>query len=136
MSDLVELFIPLGVCVILPIGIVWIIFASIMNRDNKNAEIMIKALENNSPLDAETLMKSLAKKDKTSSSLWQLRLLRGCIFTLIGIATAAFAIVMASCMPEENVQYPFLLISLLSFAIGVSYIIVYFVTRKEDKKHL
>lgn len=134
MSTLVEILVPIGICVVLPIGVIWIIFASIMNRDNKNAEIILKAIENNSSIEVDALLKSFAKKEKTGAHLLNLRLLRGSIFSLTGVATGAFAAVMATNRPDSNLQFPFLLICLLSFAIGISYLIVYFMTRKDHKE--
>lgn len=47
MEEIVALLIPIGTAVVLPIMVVWIVYRTKMNRDNKNAEIIIKAIENN-----------------------------------------------------------------------------------------
>ncbi len=39
------LLIPIGVCVVLPIMIVWIVFKAKTNNDNKRADVLIKAIE-------------------------------------------------------------------------------------------
>ncbi len=62
---LVQLLVPICVCVVLPVIIVWIIFRSVTNKDNKNAEIIIKAIESNSAIDADKLVEALSKKQKT-----------------------------------------------------------------------
>lgn len=132
---LVQLLVPIGVTVVLPVLIVWIIFRTQINRDNKNAEIIIKAIESNSGIDADRLVEALGKRKKTPTELLQARLLRGCIFTFIGVAGAIFAGTMAYNMPEEHLQYPALIVTGISLAIGIAYLIVYFVTRKNlDKK--
>ncbi|MDE6085801.1 MAG: hypothetical protein K2G40_05310, partial [Muribaculaceae bacterium] len=59
-----------------------------------------------------------------------LRLLRGCIFSLIGVALGIFVGIMCYNGTEPSFQFILSLISLISLAIGIGYLIVYFVTRK------
>ena len=121
---LVQTLVPICVCVVLPVLIIWIIAQAANNRVNKAAEVAIKALESNSPVDTEKLIDTLKKTEKSPSQVLQLRLLRGCIFTLIGIA--------ALCCYFFNTNFfgIFFFFSCFSFAIGFAYLIVYFVTRK------
>lgn len=65
---LVQLLVPICVCVVLPVIIVWIIFRSVTNKDNKNAEIIIKAIESNSAIDADKLVEALSKKQKNAQT--------------------------------------------------------------------
>ena len=83
--DLVPILVPLGVCVALPVLIVWIVFRTIKNNDDKRAEVLIKAIEANNGIDADKLAEALTKPRKSPRQLLTLRLLRGCIFTFIGI---------------------------------------------------
>ena len=53
------------VAVLLPALIVWILTRATINKDNKNAEIIIKAIENNSIVDTDKLVKALSKRRKT-----------------------------------------------------------------------
>ena len=91
MFDIVQALVPIAVAVVLPVLIVWIVFRAASNKDNKNAEIIIKAIENNSTVDTDKLVNALSKHGKTPQQLLHLRLLRGCIFTFIGIAMAILA---------------------------------------------
>ena len=45
---IVQTIVPIAVAVVLPVLIIWIVFRAASNKDNKNAEIIIKAIENNS----------------------------------------------------------------------------------------
>lgn len=125
----VEIIVPIAVVVVLPVLVVWLISRTIINRENKNAEILIKAIENNSNFDVDKLMSAWSKKEKTPAQILNLRLLRGCIFTFIGIAAAVTAIVVTYNQPNDHL-YEMLSVSGLPLAIGIAYLLVYFVTRK------
>lgn len=77
MFDIVQALVPIAVAVVLPVLIVWIVFRAASNKDNKNAEIIIKAIENNSTVDTDKLVNALSKHGKTPQQLLHLRLLRG-----------------------------------------------------------
>lgn len=127
--------VPIFICVVLPVAIVAIVFAAMSNRDNKRSQVLIKAIESNSGLDAAKLVEALQTPQKTSLELLNLRLLRGCIFSLIGVALCIVGIV-SLCMGTEfaadTVTVP-LMFGGASLAIGLSYLIVYLVTRKQVK---
>ena len=131
---LVQTLVPIFITVVLPVGIIWIIFSTKSNRDNKNAEVIIKAIETNSSIDVEKLMEALGKKDKTPEQLLQIRMFRGCLFTLIGIVLGVFAGILAYNHPSLVLQYPSMLLSGISLAIGIAYFIVWFLTRKRGQQ--
>lgn len=130
---LVQLFVPIFVVVVLPVGIMWIIFRTVSNRDNKNAEVIIKAIESNSSIDAGKLVEALGKKEKTPEQLLQIWLFRSCIFILIGFVLGIFSGILAYHHPSLGLQYPSMLLSGISLAIGIAYLIVWFLTRKKDR---
>ena len=104
-------------------------FALPANKDNKNAEIIIKAIENNSTVDTDKLVNALSKHGKTPQQLLHLRLLRGCIFTFIGIAMAICIAIKSYSLPETHLRYSSMMFSGIFLAIGIAYLVVYFVTR-------
>ena len=126
--------VTIGIVVVLPIWVVWLVCRAYTNRDNKKAQIVIKAIENNSPIDAYKLAEALSNKEKSAEQVLQLRLLRGCTFTFVGVALAIFALVMVLRMYDTDVELVFLFLSVISFAIGLAYLVVYFVTRKSINK--
>lgn len=132
MEWLIGLFLPIGVCVVLPIAIVWIVFRTIENKTNKNAEIIIKTIENDSAVDTDKLVAALGKREKTDKQLLQERLLKGCIFTFIGVATAILAafIYNEEIVGTEFYHYIPLSVSALCIPVGIAYLVVYFVSRK------
>lgn len=134
MEELVSLLIPIFVGALLPAFIVWVVFKTSSNKDNKNAEVLIKAIENNSSIDADKLIDALSKAQKTDIQILYLRLLRGCMFTFLGIIGFILAIIFTYQLPLSDMQYIFMVIGGLCFAIGISYLVVYFISRKKLKK--
>lgn len=132
---MVHILTPIFVCGILPLAFAALVFAGAMNNDNKRAKVLIKAIEANCGIDADKLAEALQKPKKTAREILNIRLLRGCIFSFIGIALCIVGTVSFS-MGSEFASYPVtvpLIFGGVSIAIGVSYLIVYFVTRKQVK---
>lgn len=132
---MVEIMVPIFVCVVLPVAIVALISARRMNSDNKRAKVLIKAIESNCNIDADKLAEALQKPQKTPRQLLNDRLLRGCIFGIFGLALIVTGIV-SYCAGtpffDEAVSVS-LMFGGLSLAVGISYLIVYFVTRSQIK---
>lgn len=127
---------PIFVCVVLPVSIVLIVFLAAMNSDNKRAQILIKAIESGNGIDADRLAEAMRKPQKSARELLNLRLLRGCIFSLVGVALCTVglvSLVKGINFGSNPVTIP-LVFGGASMAIGISYLIVYFVTRKQVKE--
>ncbi len=83
---LVNFGLPVFICVVLPVSIVWLIARTRQQETNKKAEIMLKAIEAGVPVDMTQF--EPAKKQKASKSIKQdlLEKLNGaCITGLMGI---------------------------------------------------
>ncbi|MDE7463346.1 MAG: hypothetical protein K2M88_09325 [Muribaculaceae bacterium] len=123
------------ICVVLPVAIVLIVNLTSVNNDNKRAEILLKAIESGQNVDIDRLADSLgASRSRRRRNLSPLeilnrRLLKGCIFTLTGLASMLISLCDLSALDNFNILPSGL--GALLFAIGVSYLIVYFVTRKQ-----
>lgn len=122
--------IPICICVVLPVAIVLIVFLTKMNSDNKRAQVLIKAIESNNDINTDKLAEAMQKQKKSALEVLNLRLLRGCIFTLLGIALCITDVL----SPNQWIDMAFIIFGAASIAIGISYLIVYFVTRKQDKE--
>lgn len=131
---LVQILVPIAV-IMVPVLIVWIVFRASTNKDNRNAEIIIKAIENNSSIDADKLAEALGKRQRTPLQVLQLRLLRGCIFTFAGIGAGIIAAIISYNLSEKNdiIYFP-IVVSALCLTIGTAYLVVYFVSRKSIRK--
>lgn len=130
-SELVALLIPIFVCVVLPVAIVYIVFRASTNRENKRAEIIMKAIEANNDMDINNIVSSLQKPKKNARDVLYQRLLCGCVFTFTGIALLVFGIYANYSFPELNYQSIAFLVCAVCMAIGIGYLVTYFVTRKQ-----
>lgn len=127
-----SIILPIFICVVLPISIVLIFALTNINSDNKRAQILIKAIESNNSIDANLLSESLQKPKKTALEILNLRLLRGCIFSLLGLLFLIIVAIMSwSGGHDSDTIYCTLMTGGASFAVGISYLIVYRVTRKQ-----
>lgn len=135
-----NIIIPVSICVVLPVLIVAIYSYRKINNDNRRTQVLIKAIEANNEIDAESLAKTLAIPRKSRYEVLYSRLLRGCIFSLVGLFMVVFSIVQI-CMGTEPSADPVTVPGVFggaSIAVGLSYLIVYFVSRgqvvnKEEK---
>ena len=80
-----EFLIPLGVCVVLPVLIVWIIGRVQQNETNRKAEIMLKAIENGTEINPD-LFKSNRNKMKSIKKDLLEKLNGACITGMLGLA--------------------------------------------------
>ncbi len=132
-SVLFPFLLPIFVCVVLPVSIVLILSITKMNIENRRTEVIIKAIEANKDVETDKLIESLKKPKKTAHEILNVRLLRGCMYSLIGVTFACLGVVkmLSGCTFSSNtVTVPFFLGG-ISLAIGVSYLIIWKVNRKQ-----
>lgn len=133
---LIGTLVPIFVCVVLPVAIVFIVFRAAMNSDNRRAEILIKAIEANCDFDADKLAEALRKPKKTAREILNGRLLRGCIFSIVGLFILIVGIVNLAGdndFSSDSVTVP-MIFGGVSLAVGITFLIVYFATRKQVDK--
>lgn len=83
-----------------------------------------------------------SKQRNSPQQVLQSRLLRGCIFTFLGIAAVIVAVVLripavAQILNPDDISISGLLVCLLIFgcgflAIGLAYLVVYYLSRKSE----
>ena len=124
MDNLVEILVPLGVAVALPVCIVSIIFRSAMAADRNRKEIVLAALEKNPNLNVEDLLKGMKKSEKLIKEKLLAKLQRGCLCCLMGVAFVLLYFFL-------SVQNEFLIIAGTALiAIGIAFLVGYFVGRR------
>lgn len=137
-----ESIVPVGICVVLPILLAWRYYRSADNKVNKTSEIIMKAMENSATLEninTDQLVEALRSHKKSAMEILNKRLLRGCIFTFIGLAGMILALIWYINAPwddDDNFAAIFviLIIAGLSLAIGLGYVVTYILTRKSAQK--
>ena len=125
--------VPLGICVVLPVMIVWLVMRTRQNETNKKTEIMLKAIESGATIDTE-FFKSQLRGQKTIKERLLKRLTGGCIFTLLGVVFTVIGFVNKDMMTEIHMQPDSFTIPCIFggifFAIGIGLLIVFFVGKK------
>ena len=128
---LVQLLVPIGVAVVLPIAIVAIVFRSALASERNRKEIVLAVLEKNPDIDVEQLMKNLKKSEKLIKEKLLARLERGCLCCLMGVA---FILLYFFC---EVIRTDMLLIvGAALIPIGIAFLISYFVGRRMLAKEM
>ena len=130
-----EILVPIFCGAILPMVVVFIESKRKKNSDNKRAEIMIKAIESGEDIDVDKIAEALGKPKRTPLEVLNGRLLRGCMFSLVGIALVILYFIWPEADSESRMSVIFL--GAISAAVGIAYLIVYFVTRgqiSDEKK--
>ncbi len=121
---LIEILIPIGVVVVLPVAIVAIVFKSALASERNRKEIILAALEKNPNLDVEDLVKRMKKSEKLIKEKLIARLERGCACCLMGVAFVLLYFFL-------SVQNEFLIITGAALiAIGIAFLVSYFVGRR------
>ena len=128
-----DILLPISICVILPVAIVLIKALAKVNADNRRSQVLIKAIEADNSIDADRLAEAMRAPQKSAQEVLYGRLLRGCIFTFIGVALLLAAIcASASGIPFEDdpVCVP-TVFGGMSLAVGAAYLVVFFVSRRQ-----
>ena len=121
---LIEILIPIGVAVVLPVAIVAIVFKSALASDRNRKEIILAALEKNPNLNVEDLVKRMKKSEKLIKEKLLARLEHGCLCCLMGVAFVLLYFFL-------SVQNEFLIIAGTALiAIGIAFLVGYFVGRR------
>ena len=130
---LVNFGVPVFICVILPVVVVWLVTRARQNETNRKAEIMLKAIEAGVPVDMEQF-KSAKKKAPVSIKQELLDKLNGaCITSLMGIGFLTLGILRVVIMDfgRNTLLNKFWLpAGCVLLAVGIGLFISYFVGKK------
>ena len=121
---LIQILVPIGVAVVLPVAIVAIVFRSALASERNRKEIVLAVLEKDPDIDVEQLMKNLKKSEKLIKEKLLARLEHGCLCCLMGVAFVLLYFFL-------SVQNEILIIAGAALiAIGIAFLVGYFVGRR------
>ena len=136
--ELVGILVPLGICVVLPVLIVWLVTRTRQNETNKMTEIMLKAIESGATIDAN-FFKDAHKKQKSTKERLLNRLIWGCATSILGVGLAILGIVQwvnwNGTTSNDSFVVPLIFAGIL-LAIGIALFIGFFVGRKMLTKEM
>ena len=138
MGELVGILVSLGICVALPVLIVWLVTRTRQNETNKKTEIMLKAIESGATIDAD-FFKDAQKKQKSTKERLLNRLIWGCAASILGVGLAVLGIVQwvnwNGTSSNDSSIVP-LVFAGIFLAIGIALFIGFFVGRKMLAKEM
>lgn len=128
---LVQILVPIGVAVVLPIAIVAIVFRSALASERNRKEIVLAVLDKNPDIDVEQLMKNLKKSEKLIKEKLLARLERGCLCCLMGMAFMVLYFFLG--VQGEDL---IVVVGAALIAIGIAFLVSYFVGRRMLAKEM
>lgn len=130
-NNLVNALVPIGICVVLPIIVVRLITRERINRDNMRKDIILAAMEKNTDIDVEEMMKKLNGPKKLLKEKLMTKLLFGSVLVCFSILVYV-AMIVYMCLFEFD-KSMFIALSFAgvpSLAIGIAFLINYFIGKK------
>lgn len=131
-----NILIGLGIFVVLPVMIVWLVSREKQNKTNRMTEVMLKAIESGTKVDAEFFKnnsQNLSVKEKMLN-----RLTVACVTTLLGVIILCVAFVVNGIHDEfyEDLYLLLIFAGGVLLAVGIGLFIAYFVGKKMLAKEI
>lgn len=131
-EDLTELLVPIGVCVALPISIVYLILKRKIISENNKKEIILAALEKNADVNIEELVKKTSAPDKLLKEKLLKKLQWGLMTIVLSIGLFIYAIFVG----DTGELKLYVIGSVVLLAIGVSLLFTYLMGKKMLAKEM
>lgn len=131
-EDLTELLVPIGVCVALPISIVYLILKRKIISENNKKEIILAALEKNADVNIEELVKKTSAPDKLLKEKLLKKLQWGLMTIVLSIGLFIYAIFVG----DAGELKLYVIGSVALLAIGVSLLFTYLMGKKMLAKEM
>ena len=136
-----DILLPIFMCVVMPVAIVWLVMRTKLNETNKMAEIMLKAIEAGTPIDLDffkTQTQSLRKSLKERQLGW---LTAACILIVLGLGSILVGgiIILVNNWSYETAPSAYSLITFaggLVLVIGLALLVVFFIRKRILAKEL
>ena len=127
MEGTIALLIPICICVVLPVMVVWLVTRARIKKNEQKMAVMVKAIENGVEIDPELLVSETESSRNTKMKLIK-KLTAGIVCSIIGIAL----LVCPSLEAFDGVAGLEMLyiIGGVMIAVGIAYIVTFFVGRK------
>jgi hypothetical protein len=136
-----DIVLPIFMCVVMPVAIVWLVMRTKLNETNKMAEIMLKAIETGTPIDPDFFKaqtQALRKSLKERQLGW---LTAACILIILGLGSILVGgiIILVNNWSYETAPSAYSLITFaggLVLVIGLALLVVYFIRKRILAKEL
>ena len=137
MNPISEILVPIALCCVLPIMIVWLITRRRINETNARTQIALAALEKNPDLDIEELLKKVSRHGKLLKEKLLTKLLWGCLTTLLGLGLIGFGIFLGeNQLGGTDDPLTAICFGLVALGVGIAFLVNYFVGKKMLAKEM
>ena len=123
----------IGICVVLPIIVVFMNNRTAQNETNKKTEVLLKSIEAGAQIDSEYFKPQL--KEKTLKEKLLGKLTAACVVTAIGLAFCIATLIIAN-IGGGSYFIEFILIGSVVLAIGIALFISYFISKNMLAKEI
>lgn len=124
-----QFLIPIGICVVLPVMIVWLVMRRRQHEMDRKTEVMLKAIEAGAKIDADFFtghQEALTIKERLLK-----RLTSACVTSLLGLFMLVGGVLFG-----EGMGWDMFVPGGVLLAIGIALFIVYFVGKKMLAKEI
>ena len=129
--------VPIAVCCVLPIMVVWLTVRRKMNETNQRTQIVLAAIEKNPEMDIEELMKKISLNGKLLKEKLLTKLLWGCLTTLLGLGLIGFGIFLGeNQLGGTDDPLTAICFGSISLGVGIAFLVNYFVGKKMLAKEI
>ena len=137
MDHLASILVPIAVCCVLPIVVVWLVVRHRMNETNARTQIALAAIEKNPDMDIEELLKKFARNGKLLKEKLLTKLLWGSLTTLLGLGLIGFGIYLgANHLGGTDDPMTAVCFGLASLGVGIAFLVNYVIGKKMLAKEI
>ena len=132
-----DALIPIFVCVVLPVTIVWLTMRTRQHEIDKKTEIMLKAIDSGAAIDTDFF--KAQRETKTIKEKLLARLTAACVLSFLGVAFLTGGIFICNAASWSINDGPAVLLPIIGgalLAVGVALFVVYFVGKKMLEKEI
>ena len=135
MNGMEDILVPLGICVVLPIMVVWLVMRHITNETNRRAEIVLAAINKNSDVDVEEFLKKLNPPRKPMKERLLQKMMWASILIAISLFFGGYAMIMVFLGGQNpNKIETFAAFGAIFFLVGLALLVVCLVSKKAMAK--
>ena len=135
--NFIPMIVSLGVCVVLPIVIVALSLRHKLESEKNRKDIILAALEKNSNINVEELVKKMNKPDKMIKEKLLSKFQWGILTSILGVGFVILSSIMGYQEEDYTHNIQFLGISgAVLLAIGVAFLLTYFYGKKMLSKEM
>lgn len=134
---LVQLLVPISICVVLPVMIVWIVAKARAQEVNKRTEVLLAAIEKNSDLDVDKFFQKMSPEKHTIKERLLAKHQKGLIMTVIGGSGLIGCIAWLLFLPYDVFMvFVMSVVFVALLAVGIGFFVNYKVGKKMLEKEM